>query len=400
MKEPLHSEQNKEFIPAHKSGRYTTTVKSITWLLRIICGGLFIFSGFVKAIDPWGTLFKIEEYLNAFGMPMPFALLRLVVFGLCAVEFIIGCFLLMGCFRKSCPIFACLIMVFMLPLTLWVAMENPVADCGCFGDALIISNWATFWKNVILTTGIVWLIRYNISAFCLITPAFQWLAVVASGVFIVLIELIGFFEQPLLDFRDYKTGTELFANDEREYGGIDVYDIDTLDDKTDEANILQGKELVVMIPKVSMVSPATTWKLNSLYEWTQENGVKMIGVVSGSKEEIEEWEDLSMASYPIYLADDTDIKEVVRGNPGVVYLEDGKIIWKSTLSSIDVDDFLSPEVSNDLTTFRRNNHEILRNISAIYLIFMGLLILISYTPRLTHLLTRGGFASSRGVRHH
>ena len=376
-------------------------IQILTWVLRVVCGGLFVFSGFVKAIDPWGTLFKIEEYLAAFGMPLPNALLRLVVFSLCAVEFVVGCFLVVGCFRKSCPVFAGLIMVFMLPLTLWIAMENPVADCGCFGDALHLSNWVSFWKNVLLSAGILWLIRFNLSCICLITPAFQWLAVVASGIFIVLIELIGFFYQPLIDFRDYPVGATLFANDESDdFHGIDVFDIDTGEDRNEEASLTEGKELVVMIPKVSFVSPATTWKLNSLDEWANENGVKMIGVVSGSPEEIAQWEDLSMASYPLYLADDTSIKEVVRGNPGIVYLDNGKIVWKSTLSSLDVDDFLSPEVSGDASSFGRDNAGFLRNCVAVYLIVMAFLVFISFTPRMAQLLIKGGLANKRGVRHH
>lgn len=376
-------------------------INIVTWLLRILCGGLFIFSGFVKAIDPWGILFKIEEYLAAFGMPFPFAIVRLGVFGLCAIEFVVGCFLLLGCFRKSCPIFAALMMMFFLPFSLWIAMENPVADCGCFGEAIHISNWGTFWKNVVLSFGIIWLIKYNIKAVCLITPAFQWLAVVASGIFIVLIEIVGYFYQPLIDFRDYPEGAELFADyDSDEDHGIDVFDITTAEDKNEEAMVKEGKELVVMIPKVSMVSPATTWKLNSLYEWAQENGVKMIGVVSGSTEEIEQWEDLSMASYPLYLADDTSIKEVVRGNPGIVYLDNGRIVWKTTLNAINIDDFLSPEVSGDASTFGRDNARFLMNCVLIYLLIIIFLIFISFTPRMAQLLIKGGIGSKRGVRHH
>lgn len=378
-----------------------TLLKAITWILRILCGGLFVFSGFVKAVDPWGTLFKIEEYLNAFGFPLPFALIRLFVFGLCAIEFIVGCFLMLGCFRKSCPIFAALIMVFMLPLSLWIALENPVADCGCFGDAVVISNWATFWKNIVMCAFVAWLIRYNLRIPCLISPVFQWLAVVGSGIFIVFIELVGFFYQPLIDFRDYPVGSELFSNEENDsYHGLEVFDAATYEDSNEEALDKDGQELIVMIPKVSMVSPATTWKLNSLYEWAQENHVKMIGIVSGSTEEIEEWEDLSMASYPLYVADDSAIKEVVRGNPGIVFLDHGKIVWKSTLSAIDVEDFLSPEVTGDASSFGIDNRGLLRSSVGAYLIFMAFLVLISFTPRLTRLMTRGGLASRRGVRSH
>lgn len=385
----------------NKKGNNALIIQSIVWILRILCGGLFIFSGFVKAIDPWGTIFKIEDYLGAFGMPLPFALVRLGVFGLCAVEFIVGCFLTLGCFRKSCPVFAGFMMVFFLPLSLWVALEDPVADCGCFGDAVVLSNWATFWKNVVLSGGIVFLMRYNLNAICLVTPAFQWLAVVASGVYIAVIEMVGFFYQPLIDFRDYPEGTSLFASEDSDgIHGIDVFDIHTLDDCNAVAINPDGKELIVMIPNVSLVSPATTWKLNSLYEWAQDNGVKMIGIVSGSTEEIEEWEDLSMAAYPLYLADDSTIKEVVRGNPGIVYLDRGKIIWKSTLSALNIDDFMSPEVSGDASSFARDNVRFLRNISLIYIAVMLFLVFISFTPRMARLLTRGGLASKRGVRHH
>lgn len=378
-----------------------TVIKYLVWLLRIICGGLFIFSGFVKAVDPWGTLFKIEEYLQAFGFLLPFGIIRLFVFALCSIEFVVGCFLLMGCFRKSCPICAGLIMMFMLPLSLWIAMENPVSDCGCFGDAVVISNWATFWKNVILSAGILFLIRYNLNAICLITPAFQWLAVLASGLFIVIVEMTGFFYQPLIDFRDYPEGKTLFADEEgTDDHGLEVFDIKTWEDSNQEALDPDGKELVVMIPKVSMVSPATTWKLNSLYEWSIDNDVKMIGVVSGSSEEIEEWEDLSMAAYPLYVADDSAIKEVVRGNPGIVYLDRGKIVWKSTLNALDIDDFMSPEVGRDASSFRMDNARFIRNLSFIYLAVMAFLTFISFTPRMARLLTKGGLASKRGVRHH
>lgn len=379
--------------------KYSRDIKIITWVLRILCGGLFIFSGFVKAIDPWGTVFKIEEYLAAFDFPVYLSLIRLFVFAICSLEFVVGCFLLMGCFRKSCPIFAALIMLFFLPLTLWIAIENPITECGCFGDAFHLSNWMTFWKNVLLTGGIAWLIRYNLSCICLITPAFQWLAVVASGLFIVIIELIGFFYQPLIDFRGFPEGTELFSREGYD-DGIDVFDIDSLDDRNEDAIDSEGKELIVMIPEISIVSPATTWKLNSLYEWTQDNGIKMIGIVSGSKEEIEEWEDLSMTSYPIYLADDTAIEEVVRGNPGIVYLDKGKIIWKSTLDAINVDDFMSPEVSGDVSTFAIDNARILRNCIFIYLIIIAFLVFISFTPRMAQVLTKGGLASKRGIRQH
>lgn len=423
----------------------------ITWSVRILTGFLFIFSGFVKAIDPWGTILKVFEYLGVLGFQVWPSIVTVGVFGLCAIEFVVGVFLLTGCFRKSCPIVAALIMCFMLPLSLWVAISDPVPDCGCFGDALVISNTATFIKNIILSAGICWLIIYNTKAVCLISPAFQWLSVVASGLFVIIIESLGYFYQPLIDFRPYPIGTKVFAagpdNDDGEQytfvyekdgqehefgindtlpsesegwifkgrrvkpgsgkapssedkGGLHLFDLDDYEDVTEEVADGQNPLLLVMIPNVSRVSPATTWKLNSLYEWSAENSVGMVGVVAGNKDEIEKWEDLSMAEYPLYLADDTSIREVVRGNPGIVYLKDGKVVWKTSLSAIDIDDFLSPDVANNAEEFGIDSGRLLFDLAIIYLIIEAFLIFISFTPRLDSLMMKGGLASKKGVRHH
>lgn len=405
-----------------------------TWVFRIITGGVFIVSGFVKAIDPWGTLYKFDDYLAAMSVTVWPNLEIVGVFGLCALEFVIGIFLLLGCFRRSAAIMAAVMMSFLLPLTLWIAVANPVEDCGCFGDAFAISNWATFWKNVFLSIGIIWLLIYNKGCRCLVTPALQWIAFVATGIFVVVIELFGYLSQPLIEFRPYHEGEYLtdveslseeepkmtfvyekngeskeFEEDDElpdEESGwkfverrespivengyphfssghtLRIWSKDGADDETEEAIPILGKELVVMIPDLGDVSPATTWKLNSMYEWSEKNEVKMIAVVSGSIDEIDIWEDLSMASYPIYTADDTQIKEVVRGNPGVVYLVDGKIIWKSTLGAINIDDFLSPDTTNDASGFIIDNDSVLYNCIGLYVIVMAVLILMSFVPNI------------------
>ena len=122
-------------------------VKFITWFLREITGAVFVFSGFTKAVDPWGTLYKIEDYLGVMGLDIWPSIVKVGAFTLCAVEFIIGILLCFGTFRRTVCWGAAAIMCFMLPLTLWIAIYDPVPDCGCFGDALVISNWATFWKK-------------------------------------------------------------------------------------------------------------------------------------------------------------------------------------------------------------------------------------------------------------
>lgn len=417
------------------------SIEIITWIIRLVVGSVFMFSGFAKAIDPYGTLYKVDAYLASMSLDIWPNLELVGVFALCAAEFLVGVFILTGCFRRSTAIIAAIIMAFMLPLTLWIAVSDPVDDCGCFGDALVISNWATFWKNVALTAAIAWLVVYNKKCHWLVTPALQWIAFVATSIFIVVIELFGYISQPLIDFRPYKQGEPIidFENQataeepqfifiyekdgiRKEFRDTDVlpeesegwefvdrkelphqqpkastaengkslriWDKTGEEDVTEEAIDEKGMELLVMMPNLKEVSPATTWKLNSLYEWSIKNNVFMAAVVSGTPDEIDEWEDLSMASYPIFTADDTQIKEVVRGNPAVVYLVDGKIEWKSSLAAINIDDFLSPGTSSDAMTFGTDNMRILRNCLYTYLTIMAVLVFLSFTPAMKNFYLR------------
>lgn len=414
-------------------------ISLITWLIRLLTGGTFIFSGFVKAIDPWGTLYKVNDYLGAMGLSIWPNLVLVSVFLLFAAEFIIGVFLVFGCFRRSavwcCMAFMCI----MLPLTLWIAISDPVADCGCFGDALIISNWATFWKNVVLTLFAVWLIRYNKTAGYLITPALQWIALVTSGLFISIIGLIGYIYQPLLDFRPYREDTPImedtpdedvegdfifiyekngirkeFTEDDilpdedegwefverRRTGNIDRSKLNVSEknlrlwddrgtlDVTEDVISNEGQQLLLLMPDLRSVSIATTWKINSLYNWAEKNNIDMIAAVSGSLGDIENWKDLSMPEYEIYSADDTAIKEVARGNPAVVFLSDGIVVWKSTLRAINIDDFMSPETSEDPMSFRRDDEAILSNLSFLYLAVMAVLVMLSFMPKLNRVFGR------------
>ena len=120
-------------------------------LCRFSLALVFVFSGFVKAIDPLGTQYKIQDYLVALGWSeifpdfLPF--LMAVLLGV--VEFCLGVYLFFGIRRIIAPRVLVLIMSFMTPLTLWLAIDEPVSDCGCFGDAVVLSNWQTFWKNVL-----------------------------------------------------------------------------------------------------------------------------------------------------------------------------------------------------------------------------------------------------------
>lgn len=421
----------------------STPAKWLTWLLRIVTGGTFVVSGFVKAIDPWGTLYKLQDYMAAMHLPDYPNLLLVAAFLLFGYEFCIGVFLILGCFRRSAPVCAALFMGVMLPLTLWIAIWNPVADCGCFGDAITLSNWATFWKNVALTLAVVWLLLYNRRLRWIIRPHLQWMALIASAIYIVWIGLCGYIYQPLIDFRPYPVGSRLIAEEEdsgigdesimlvyeregtehkfsiddelpseedgwrfvrRESGsensvgssaGTDataagesvetgeestfrLWSDDGEEDLTDDALLQEGGELLLLMPDLAKVSASTTWQINSLYTWARDHGIEMIGVVSGTQEEIADWRDLSLAAYPLYTAEDTEIKMVARGNPAVVYLADGRVVWKTSLRAVGIEDFMSADASANPADYARNDKAILYNSTALYAIVMAVLAFLSY----------------------
>lgn len=414
--------------------KYPKVLIVLTWLMRIAVGSVFIVSGLSKGIDPWGTYYKTSEYLAAMHIPIEEwgNTVLALAFLLFSVEFIIGVSLVAGCYRKAAPIMAALFMLVMLPLTLWIAIADPVADCGCFGDFLVISNWATFIKNCLISVAVVWLLKFNTKARCLISPYLQWIATVVIAAYIVIVGYIGYWQQPMIDFRPYKIGTQLFAEEDAEYEPIYefIYEKDgaikrigedeELPDETSGWNFIRREEkefvkntsseipkaedapdfriwsedgeedvtellygyprqLILLVPDISDISMASSWKINRLYDMAKSHDTEFFAVVAGSPEEIEEWRDLSSGQYQIYTADDTSIKELVRGNPALVSLENGQIKWKSALSALRLND--EEDASVEIATFpiglTMSGKEALIDLSLILVSLLAFLCLIS-----------------------
>ena len=180
-------------------------------MARTLLALTFVFSGFVKAIDPLGTTYKIEDYLKAFGGVftelMPLAEVAAVV--LIGFELVLGLCMLLNVRTQWTCWLALAFYVVMLPLTLYIALENPVSDCGCFGDALVISNWATFWKNGVLMALVVVLLctrQY-------IPETFVWWGelVILALAMATAAGIMGYSRThlPMIDFRPYKVGNNI-----------------------------------------------------------------------------------------------------------------------------------------------------------------------------------------------
>ena len=361
----------------------------LTLLMRLTVGGVFVFSGFTKGVDPWGTCYKITDYMNAMGLERWNDTALFVAVALAVMEFVLGIHLVVGAYRRSTPWASLLLLLVFTPITLWLAITGAVPDCGCFGDALHLSNWATFGKNALLLLGVVYLILFNTSLRGVYGPAVHWVVAALSFAFIMAVAYFGYFIQPLIDYRPYPVGARLVSSimedsDESEEEFTFIYSkdgveqefsIDSLPDESDgweyvtryhsrrpqSKVVLQSGNagnsvavldndgidvtvdvlghnhpmVLLLFPDLDKVGVINSFALNELNDAALVADAEVVGLTSATDADIEHWQDLSMASYPIYHMDDSELKMIARGNPAVVYLENGSIQWKRTLSSLD-----------------------------------------------------------------
>ena len=371
-------------LQARRERRVHTLVIAAVWLLRVAVGGVFIVSGFAKADDLYGFVFKIEDYLSAWDMTQPRSLVLVAAGALSCAEFVLGALLMFGCYRRMAPLLMTVMMAFMLPLTLYVYIKSPVPDCGCFGDFLVIGNGATFFKNLAITAALVFLLFANRRVEGLYGAYSQWLVGACVTVYVLVVATLGYSAQPLIDFRPYPVGTSLLGSDtadsapefefvyergsERKTFTADNIPTDTswvfverrlvggsdkpsaladfvITDPVDGADVTadvispEGTQVLVVIPEYDRADVSSTYLINEMEEYLSHHGGEMMAIVGGTPAQIEEWTDLSMADYPVYAAEPTVLKSLARGTMAIVCLRDGVIQWKRTASSINSDIF-------------------------------------------------------------
>lgn len=191
--------------------KYQTLPRVVGSVARTLLAAVFLFSGFVKAVDPLGTVYKIEDYLKAFGgfftdlMPLAGVAAACLI----AAELLLGVTMLLNVRTQWTAWLSLVFYLAMTPLTLYIALTNPVSDCGCFGDALVLSNWQTFWKNIVLLALVVVLLVTKKH----IPSTFVWQAEI--GVAVLALALTGGLMEyslshlPMLDFRPYAVGNHI-----------------------------------------------------------------------------------------------------------------------------------------------------------------------------------------------
>lgn len=317
----------------------------LRWLLvnacRMILSVALIFSGAVKMIDPRGTEYKIKDYALAFGLDDMLALYMplLLSMALALTEFCLGVNLLFGSNRRWTSRVVLVAFMLFTPLTLYLAIENPVSDCGCFGDAWVLTNWQTFGKNVLLLAcAAVVCVWYRMQT-RLISEHAQWLVNLYTWMYAFILTLYCVYTLPVIDFRPYHIGADLKAN--MQWDDTDrmppitdlfISDPETGEDMTDSIVAGAGWKFLVVAPRLENADDGVMDKLAELTEYCDEHDYKLVALTASSDSLIEYWRDITGAEYPFLVADEIPLKTMVRSNPALILL-DGSVVANKWASS-------------------------------------------------------------------
>ncbi|MBO4850031.1 MAG: DoxX family protein [Prevotella sp.] len=346
---------------------------------RLVLAVTLILSGFVKAIDPLGTQYKIQDYLTALslqGILPDWCTLCLSVL-LCAVEFCLGVFLLFAIHRRTVSKFTVFFMVVMTLITLWLWWANPVSDCGCFGDALVLTNGETLVKNVVLLALAIVVSCQPLRMVRFISKSNQWIVINYTLLFILACSAWCLYDLPIFDFRPYHEGADLRKGMEipegeqppqfettfilekdgerkeftlEEYPDstwkfidsktvqtakgyvppIHDFSIETLegDDITDSVLSTPGYTFLLVSHHLEQASDSDFGEIDQLYEYSRANGYPFYCLTASGEKGMERWRELTGAEYPFCITDGTTLKTIIRSNPGLLLLKQGTVVRK------------------------------------------------------------------------
>ncbi|WP_455530912.1 BT_3928 family protein [Segatella salivae] len=366
-------------------------------LCRIIVAVTFIFSGFVKAIDPIGTQYKLHDYLGAIGMAgiLPnWTLLAVAVF-LAAIEFCIGIFLLFAIQRRLISKLTVAFMAFMTMVTVWIVVADPVKDCGCFGDALHLTNTETLIKNIVLLVCSLVIMYRPLAMFRFVSKSNQWIVTNYTIVFILVSSGLSLYYLPIFDFRPYHIGVNIprgmeipkgaklpqfkttfimEKNGQRKEFTLDnypdaswkfidsktvqtsegyippIHDFSITDNKTglDLTNSVlshKGYTFLLIAPHLETADDSNFGDIDRLYEYAQSYDIPFYCLTASTTKAIKRWIDLTGAEYPFCITDEAVLKTIIRSNPGLLLLKDGTIINKWSHNNLPNEAKLSRPIS-------------------------------------------------------
>ena len=349
-------------------------------LCRMALALTFILSGYVKAIDPLGTQYKLNDYAAAMHLSeyIPDWLTLTGAIALAMTEFALGIFMLFAIRRHLMSRLMTAMMVMMTLITVWIFIANPVKDCGCFGDAIKLTNGETLLKNIVLLAAAIVTAMRPLDMARLISKSNQWIVTNYTLVYIVCTSLYCLYALPTFDFRPYHIGANIKKGMEIPEGAeqpefettfilkkngqtreftldnypdstwefVDsktiqtrqgyeppIHDFSLTDTKTGEDitdNVLshKGYTFLLISRSLAYADDSNFGDIDQIYEYASEHNIPFYCVTASTDSDINRWRDLTGAEYPFCTADETTLKTIIRSNPGLLLLKDATIIGK------------------------------------------------------------------------
>ena len=400
-------------------------------LCRLILGVTFVFSGYVKAVDPIGTQYKLQDYLEAIGLAgsVPDFITLGCAILLAAFEFTMGLLMLFAIRRRLVSKLCTAFMVIMTLITVWIAIANPVKDCGCFGDAIHLSNQATLLKNIVLLACAIVVVRRPLLMYRFLSPSTQWIAINFTILYILLTSVYCLYHLPIFDFRPYHIGANIkqgmtippgaeqpkfhttFIMEKdgvRKEFTLDNYPDSTWqfidskteqisegyvppihdfsiqladgDDITDSILSRKGYTFLLISPHLAQADDSNFGGIDQLYEYAQEQKIPFYCLTASTEKEIQHWENITGAEYPFCITDETTLKTIIRSNPGLLLLKNGTIIQKWSHNDLPTGDQLQGPL-NKLPIGQLPGNQVGKTIAKILLWFFLPLILLVLADR-------------------
>ncbi|MCX6230031.1 MAG: DoxX family protein [Bacteroidetes bacterium] len=349
-------------------------MKTLSTISRILVGLVFIFSGFVKGVDPLGTAYRIVDYFEAYHITWANPLSLYLSVLLCTLEFTLGVLLIMNVKMKLTSWLTLLLMIYFTIVTFFDALYSPVPDCGCFGDAVKLTNWQTFYKNIVLMVFVILIFkdRKRMSAF--------WSAKKEALVILAVVVLFGGFSiynyrnLPLINFRPWKVGNKMMSDnpqpskfyltyknkktgESKEYLSNQLPWQDTVwaanwvfvstreenpnksklgsfaiidsagTDYTDHFVRNTEFQFFVASYDLNTANKEAFEKIKAFYEKAKAKNVSVIVLTGSSPQDIAKFKkEMDTKEMEFYLADDISLKAMIRSNPGLMLLKKAVVL--------------------------------------------------------------------------
>jgi len=405
--------------------------KALLTFCRLLLGAVFVFSGFTKGVDPLGTMYKLEDYFSAFHLNVlaPYALVLSIVLN--GAEFLMGIALLTGVWMRFTAWMALLFMTFFTVLTFVLALYNPVSDCGCFGDAVVLTNWQTFFKNLVIIVPAIVVFIHRRSFESSLTPAGNLMVVLITAMAFLYFSLYCYRHLPLIDFRPYKTGTYLpdqmilppgAPRDSfqtvlyyKKDGVVKEFTLENIPwqdttwkwvetknklikagykppihdftiESTQEGDITSrvladtGFSFLAVIPKYEKADSAGLKKIEAVYRWCRNTEkCKFYALSASEHEKAEAYKKRYGLTFENYITDEIPLKTIVRSNPGLVLLKEGTVMGQWSYEDIPVlDEHTHSLYGLALNTLRKKSETTATMTAFLLLAFLLSIVFVRY----------------------